>query len=367
MALATLSYRSPLVGSSPETLGGGIDNISKDKSAALNIATASARRWLDSQQQQESKNQHDEDQSFFDFEPQVRSVSPFKSQYPALPGADLNPGWNTIVPQVLSPPRSAASPPLSWPPFEYQQPPMHNILTDIYSDTRVQYGQNTPPDDIFPSAFAIPEANDEPNGKKKKQTLTTNDTESSAPAKRSRKNGRSSKSSNGQSASSADDIRRSKFLERNRVAASKCRQKKKEWTQNLETRARTLQKENNSLKMMLDSMRDEMIFIKSEMLKHTTCGCEHIQSWVDSNQGSLSTSPIVKNEHSPINSSPASRCGSVSASGPDSFHQDSTSPISEPMQQSKSPQTQDLEALLIDQLTHNTSDQGIGKMLEVAA
>ncbi|KAI4279332.1 MAG: hypothetical protein LQ337_000363 [Flavoplaca oasis] len=367
MALATLSYRSPLVGNSPETFGGGIDNISKDKSTALNITTSPARRWLDSHQQQEAKNQRDEDQSFFDFEPQIRSVSPFKSQYPALPGADLTPGWNTIVPQVLSPPRSAASPPLSWPPFQYQQPPMHNIFTDIYSDTRVQHGQNTPPDDVFPSAFTIPEANDEPKGKKKKQTSTMNDTESSAPAKRSRKNGRSSKSSNGQAASSADDIRRSKFLERNRVAASKCRQKKKEWTQNLETRARTLQKENNSLKMMLDSMRDEMIFIKSEMLKHTTCGCEHIQSWVDSNQGSLSISPIVKTEHSPINSSPASRYNSVSASGRDSFHQDSTSPISETVQPSKSPQTQDIEAILIDQLAHNTSDQGMAKMLEAAA
>ncbi|KAL8760176.1 MAG: hypothetical protein Q9199_000198 [Rusavskia elegans] len=366
MTLATLSYRSPFVGDSPGTFASGIDNVSKDNSDPKNVTSSSARRWLDSQQQ-ELDSQRDEGPSFFDFEPQIGSASPFAPQYPALPGADVTPGWNTIFPQVPSPPRSAASPPPSWPPFQYQQPPVQNILTDIYSDTRVQYGQNTPPDDNFPNVFAAPEK-DEAFDRKKKRSWATDDTKSNnTSAKRSRKSGRSSNPSNGQVASGAEDVRRSKFLERNRVAASKCRQKKKEWTQNLENRARKLQKENHSLRMMLDSMRDEMIFIKSEMLKHTTCGCEQIQSWVNTNADSLSTSPMVKTEHSPINSAPASRSGSVSTSGHDFHDRGSTSPDPNAVQRSKSPQTQNLETLLISQLSHNTSDQEIAKTLEVAA
>ncbi|KAI4230182.1 MAG: hypothetical protein L6R36_000295 [Xanthoria steineri] len=365
MSIATLAYRSPLIGDSPEAIACGIDNASKDRGASKNVMASSARRWLDSQQQ-DITSPCDEPSSFFDFEPQIGSASPFAPQYPALPGTDLTPGWNAIVPQVPSPPHSAASPPPSWPPFPSQQQPMHNILTDIYSDTRVQYGQNTPPDDAFPNTFAIPEKNEE-SGRKQKRSSTTNDVNSNSPAKRSRKNGRSSNSSNRQASSSVEDERRSKFLERNRVAASKCRQKKKEWTQNLESRARELQKENHSLRMMLDSMREEMMFIKDEMLKHTTCGCKQIQSWVHSNAESLCTNPTVKTEHSPIDSAPASRAGSVDTSGGEFPHQDSTSPAAKAVQPSALPQTQNLEALLIDQLTHNTSDQGIAKTLGVAA
>ncbi|KAL8998297.1 MAG: hypothetical protein Q9169_002611 [Polycauliona sp. 2 TL-2023] len=367
MTLATLAYRSsPLIGGSPETFGGGIESVDTDNSAPRSMAALSARRWLDSQQQQESIGPRDESQSFFEFEPQIGSASPFAPQYPALPGFDTTPGWNSVVPQIPSPPHSAVSPPPSWPPFQYQQPPMNNILTDVYPDTRVQYGQNTPPDDTFPGIFAAPGQNEEPE-RRRKRTSTANEMESCTHTKRSRKNGRSSKSSTGQASSSADDVRRSKFLERNRVAASKCRQKKKEWTQNLETRARNLQKENHSLRITLDSMRDEMIFIKGEMLKHTTCGCEQIRSWVDSNQGSPSTSPVVKMEHSPINSAPGSRCGSISVSGHDHDDQDSTSPDAVAMPRSKSPQTQNIESLLINQLTHNTNDQEIAQTVAAAA
>ncbi|KAL8657603.1 MAG: hypothetical protein Q9226_001746 [Calogaya cf. arnoldii] len=365
MSIAALPYRSPLFGASPDTFASGFDNANKDKSASKNVSLLSARRWLDSQQQG-TNSQRDECSSFFDFDGENPPASPFTPQYPALPGADLTPGWNSIVPRVLSPPHSATSPPPSWPPFEYQQPPKHNILTDIYSDPRVHYGQTTPPDDNFPGVFAA-EAKNEESNKRKKRSLTTVDTKSDSPAKRSRKNGRSSASSSGHASSGVEDERRSKFLERNRVAASKCRQKKKEWTQNLESRARQLQKENHSLRVVLDSMRDEMIFIKDEMLKHTTCGCEQIKGWVNSHADSLSTSPIVKTEQSPIHSAPASRSNSVSTSGGEFHDQDSTSADPKAMQLLKSPQTQNLEALLVNELIHNTSEQAIMETLAAAA
>ncbi|KAL8803774.1 MAG: hypothetical protein Q9182_002984 [Xanthomendoza sp. 2 TL-2023] len=354
------------MGAIPEAFPGGMDDVIKSNMTRRDGVNLSARSWLDAQQQQANNQQVDEAQSFFDFDPQPDCASPCVPQYPSLPDVESTPGWNSVNPQVPSPPHSAASPPSPWPPFQYQQPPpVHNILTDIYPDIRMEHGQNTPPDDEFSNLFAVPEqplggGEDEPE-KKRKRHSTSSDMKNSSPPKRSRKHGRSLNASNAQALSSAEEVRRSKFLERNRVAASKCRQKKKEWTQNLENRARDLQKENQSLRIMIDSMRQEMLFIKSEMLKHTTCGCEQIQGWVKSNADSLPASPVIKAEQSPISSPPASRAGSVSTAA------DETQDLEDPSPDhgcSKSPEMEVLENLLMSELGHDTSDQGIEKTLQ---
>ncbi|KAL8683860.1 MAG: hypothetical protein Q9186_000203 [Xanthomendoza sp. 1 TL-2023] len=348
-----------------------MDDVLKNNISRRDGVTSSARSWLDAQQQQGNNQQVDESQSFFDFEPQPGCASPFVPQYPTLPDVDSTPGWNSITHQVPSPPHSAASPPSPWPPFQYQQPPpVHNILTDIYPDIRMEHGQNTPPDDEFSNLFTVPEqppdAGKAEQERKGKRQSTSSDMKNPSPPKRSRKHGRSSNASSGQAPSSAEEVRRSKFLERNRVAASKCRQKKKEWTQNLEDRARDLQKENQSLRIMIDSMRDEMLFIKSEMLKHTTCGCEQIQGWVKSNADSLPASPVIKAEQSPINSPPASRAGSVSTAADENetHGQEDSSPN---QGRSKSPEMEVLENLLMTELGHDTSDQGIEQTLQVTS
>lgn len=254
---------------------------------------------------------------------------------------------------------------------------MHNILTDIYPNTGLQYGQNTPPDDEYnnnvfasieqPQAMPTHNCHSPSTAEKKRKRHSASTASKDAPPKRSRKYGRSIDSSNGQAPSGVEEVRRSKFLERNRIAASKCRQKKKEWTQNLENRARELAKENQSLRMMVESLRDEMLFLKTEMLKHTTCSCVDIQGWVSSGAGSHATSPRIKTEHSPINSAPTSRRGSFSSGG-GAFHDDeTTSPHHQPLRSSKSPEMQKLEGLLLDQLVHDTSDQGIANTLQAAS
>ncbi|KAL8907948.1 MAG: hypothetical protein Q9207_001094 [Kuettlingeria erythrocarpa] len=334
------------------------------------MGTSAAQRWLKAQKPPNYSQQTDDGQSFFDFEPQLNTASPFGAQYPSLPDADLTPGWNSMV-QMPSPPNSATTPPPSWPPFQHQrQPPVHNILTDIYPDTRVQYGQHTPPDDDFPSLFSIAEqsqdpvdANDQvfPASQAKRKRSSTSTESKCSPPKRARKYGRSLASSTGKAASSTEDVRRHKFLERNRIAASKCRQKKKEWTQNLEAEARELQKNNKSLRVMMDSLRDEIIFLKSEMIKHTSCGCEEIQTWVNSKAGQRALSPLIKTEHSPINSAPSSRRGSVS-----SHYQEANSPEQKAADRSTSPEMRDLEGLLVDRLVHDTSSEGIASILQTA-
>ncbi|KAH8148376.1 uncharacterized protein LAJ45_07477 [Morchella importuna] len=78
-----------------------------------------------------------------------------------------------------------------------------------------------------------------------------------------------------------DDRRRKKFLERNRVAASKCRQKKKLWMQKLEENARNAQLHAKSLKEQVTALKDEMLNLKGMLLKHTGCGCPQIQTYLE--------------------------------------------------------------------------------------
>ncbi|KAI1479412.1 hypothetical protein F4774DRAFT_381925 [Daldinia eschscholtzii] len=69
-------------------------------------------------------------------------------------------------------------------------------------------------------------------------------------------------------------------LEKNRVAASKCREKKKRETENLQTRAKALTAERKALKFMTDALREEVIELKNEILKHGMCDCQVIQKYI---------------------------------------------------------------------------------------
>ena len=74
--------------------------------------------------------------------------------------------------------------------------------------------------------------------------------------------------------------KRNQFLQRNRVAASKCRRKKKEWMGQLEERARALQLEKNHLTVAVTSLKNQVLWLKGELLKHDTCDCERIRRYV---------------------------------------------------------------------------------------
>ncbi|KAI4123029.1 MAG: hypothetical protein LQ347_006302 [Umbilicaria vellea] len=305
-----------------------------------------------------------------------------------------------IYRQEPSPPNSADRSPENWLFTDYplQQPvhsPLHAILTqNIPQETRTQYGQATPPDDRTPVIFEHQHALQRVHpskeqasvtiGKRKRTLPSTNDVAPAAPAKRSRKNAKSGSPDrlSMQDKHKPEDAKRSKFLERNRVAASKCRQKKKEWTSNLETRARELQNSKNQLAIMVGSLKEEVLFLKSELLRHTGCGCSKIRDYLSQEVSALAgpgTSGVFKSAASPVRSAPSSRAGSVSpaanheesrsASGDHGDHDTyATSPVGEQVLDDDdgpaSPPTKfktedELEALLTSQLLQDTSDEGI--------
>ncbi|KAI1758560.1 hypothetical protein GGR53DRAFT_524570 [Hypoxylon sp. FL1150] len=81
--------------------------------------------------------------------------------------------------------------------------------------------------------------------------------------------------------SNVDATKRDKFLERNRVAATKCRQKKKEWVSDLEETRFGLESQNNRLQMEYSSLRDEITHMKSQLMEHASCSDPNIDKWIE--------------------------------------------------------------------------------------
>ncbi|XXG95005.1 Rho GTPase activating protein [Hypoxylon texense] len=68
--------------------------------------------------------------------------------------------------------------------------------------------------------------------------------------------------------------------ERNRVAAHKCRQKAKRSMSELQEREKELSSKHQLLKQHADSLKSEIIDLKTEVLRHSGCNSEVIQSWI---------------------------------------------------------------------------------------
>ncbi|KAI9850273.1 MAG: hypothetical protein M1838_005956 [Thelocarpon superellum] len=222
-----------------------------------------------------------------------------------------------IIPQEPSPPHSSRSPP----PASWAYPiPNTSTSSERYEPTYgtsgatgATRGQITPPSDTTPptpvdlvetwtpeqapgekkdTAISTSPASKRKRGRQVNQPEQEPETSST---KRQRKSNTRSRAggagASNETSAKGEDQKRNRFLERNRVAASKCRQKKKEWTGNLEARARELQSERNQISVVVSSLRNEVVWLKGELLKHTTCGCERIRQYLDQEVAHLATQP----------------------------------------------------------------------------
>ncbi|TFB01990.1 Transcription factor atf1 [Trichoderma ghanense] len=68
-----------------------------------------------------------------------------------------------------------------------------------------------------------------------------------------------------------DEEKRKNFLERNRVAALKCRQRKKQWLANLQTKVEVFSSENEALTQQITQLREEVVNLKTLLLAHKDC------------------------------------------------------------------------------------------------
>ena len=74
-----------------------------------------------------------------------------------------------------------------------------------------------------------------------------------------------------------DEEKRKNFLERNRIAALKCRQRKKQWLANLQTKVEIFTQENDALTTQCGQLREEIINLKTLLLAHKDCPVSHQQ------------------------------------------------------------------------------------------
>ncbi|KAJ8260342.1 hypothetical protein GJAV_G00179860 [Gymnothorax javanicus] len=119
------------------------------------------------------------------------------------------------------------------------------------------------------------------------------------------------------------DERRQRFLERNRAAASRCRQKRKIWVSALEKKAEELTSMNVSLSNEVTLLRSEVTHLKQLLLAHKDCPVTALQK----NAGYLgeespketaepkgSPAPVI--QHSSQAPSPAGRVNGLSQRAP---------------------------------------------------
>ncbi|KAF2636250.1 hypothetical protein P280DRAFT_473104 [Massarina eburnea CBS 473.64] len=80
---------------------------------------------------------------------------------------------------------------------------------------------------------------------------------------------------------------RQSHLEKNRVAAHKCRQRKKEYIGGLEGRAREFTATNKALKENVAMLREELLELKNEVLRHAGCGFWAVDEYLTRCAGDL--------------------------------------------------------------------------------
>ena len=67
------------------------------------------------------------------------------------------------------------------------------------------------------------------------------------------------------------EVKRQRFLERNRAAASRCRARKKQWMETLEKKSKDTDSLNTSLQQEVLMLRAEVQQLKSILLAHKDC------------------------------------------------------------------------------------------------
>lgn len=114
-------------------------------------------------------------------------------------------------------------------------------------------------------------------------------------------------------------------LEKNRVAADKCRRQRKDYTSKLLDQHTSLSAKNEALKADVATLREQLLNLKHEILGHAGCGSRFIDSYVTRTAGSIgnvggdvwtSKSEIsVENPHTPLLTDDTGETGSDDTPG----------------------------------------------------
>lgn len=101
------------------------------------------------------------------------------------------------------------------------------------------------------------------------------------------------------------DAQRRRVLERNRIAATKCRVRKRDEAEALAVREKDMYDQNRQLATCFDSLAAEVYHLKTQLLRHTDCDCVLIQRYI-ANEARRSVDGMA---------SPSQQCGGGGGGG----------------------------------------------------
>lgn len=156
--------------------------------------------------------------------------------------------------------------PSSIPPFSGMLPQSYG-LKDEKDPSRFQLGVSV---NNFVPGFEL----------NQKRFSESSDSSSSSAASAANKRLQQQQTGNHTDQNGEQTLKRKRFLERNRLAASKCRQKKKLWTQDLEMSARLGFQQLKHLKMIAAQLQEELRELRTQLLTHHGCNCTGVQEYL---------------------------------------------------------------------------------------
>ncbi|KAH6961869.1 hypothetical protein BKA56DRAFT_623837 [Ilyonectria sp. MPI-CAGE-AT-0026] len=159
-------------------------------------------------------------------------------------------------------------------------------------------GGNEAPQNILPTAEGDKKLNRQARNQRQSQAISAPSESSAsghcgqaAESPKARKRGRKPKKQpKGQKAAGQqeelddDDLTKDpgqrRVLERNRIAVTKCRLRKRDEASSLASRERAMEDQNRCLSTCFDYLTAEIYYLKTQLLRHTDCNCVLIQKYI---------------------------------------------------------------------------------------
>ncbi|KAL7315959.1 Transcription factor [Mucor circinelloides] len=154
----------------------------------------------------------------------------------------------------------------SHPPPPVSQPSKRTRQQSASSASRKRSVSQQADDDSF--SMDSNESNQQSKTRRRSSAVTNESEEDNGSATNGSNGKKKTKSS---SKDTEDDEKRKNFLERNRIAALKCRQRKKQWLNNLQAKVEFLTSDNERLQIQSESLKEEIVNLKTLLLAHKEC------------------------------------------------------------------------------------------------
>lgn len=152
--------------------------------------------------------------------------------------------------------------------------PEQDASNEMNRGTQVRYGQITPANSTPEESKATPAKERRPSTKD--NPLGLDEFDDVPKVKKPRKSKKKPLTRD------QEEAKRKKFLERNRIAADKCRQNRKKWIDDLQNRAHFLNADNAAKKATVEQLEQELVQLRSLLFIHSrACNQEDIGRWVE--------------------------------------------------------------------------------------